>query len=49
MHKAMYNPYQVLFNPFAPMSDCRRISPYNINTISSRQVVRMKKISIREL
>ena len=29
------------------MSDQDRISPYNINTISSRQVIRGKKISIR--
>ena len=29
------------------MSDQDRISPYNINTISSRQVMRGKKISIR--
>ena len=25
-------------NPFTPMSDQDRISPYNINTISSRQL-----------
>ena len=31
------------------MSDQDRISPYNINTISSRQVMRIKKISIRGL
>ena len=30
-------------NPFTPMSDQDRISPYNINTISSRQVMRIKK------
>ena len=30
------------------MSDQDRISPYNINTISSRQVMRIKKILIRE-
>ena len=30
-------------NPFAPMSDQDRISPYNINIISSRQVMRIKK------
>ena len=30
-------------NPLTPMSDEDRISPYNINTISSRQVVRIKK------
>ena len=33
-------------NPLTPMSDQDRISPYNINTISSRQVMRLKKISI---
>ena len=31
------------FNPLTPMSDQDRISPYNINTISIRQVMRMKK------
>ena len=31
------------------MSDQDRISPYNINTISSKQVMRIKKILIREL
>ena len=30
-------------NPLTPMSDEDRISPNNINTISSRQVVRIKK------
>ena len=29
--------------PLTPMSDQDRISPYNINTISSREVMRMKK------
>ena len=29
--------------PFNAMSDQDRISPYNINTISSRQVMRIKK------
>ena len=37
------------FNPLTPMSDQGRISPYNINTISSRQVMRIKKILIRRL
>ena len=36
-------------NPLTPMSDQDRISPYNINTISSRQVMRLKKISKRKL
>ena len=31
-------------NPLTPTSDQYRISPYNINTISSRQVMRIKKI-----
>ena len=31
------------------MSDQDRISPYNINTISSRKVIRIKKISFRGL
>ena len=31
------------FNPLTPMSDQDRISPYNVNTISIRQVMRMKK------
>ena len=31
------------FNPSIPMSDQDRISPYNINTISSRQVMRINK------
>ena len=31
------------------MSDQDIISPYNINTISSKQVMRIKKILIREL
>ena len=33
----------VLINPLTAMSDQDRISPYNINTISSRQVMRIKK------
>ena len=31
------------FNPFTPTSDQDRISPNNINTISSRQVMRIEK------
>ena len=31
------------FNPLTPMSDQDRISPYYIFTISSRQVMRIKK------
>ena len=30
-------------NPSAVMRDQDRVSPYNINTISSRQVMRIKK------
>ena len=30
-------------NPLAPMNDQDRLSPYNINTISTRQVMRIKK------
>ena len=35
--------------PLTHMSDQERISPYNINTISSRQVMRIKKILVRGL
>ena len=34
-----------MFNPFTSMSDQDRISPYNTNTVSSRQVMRINKIS----
>ena len=30
-------------NPLTPMNDQDRISPYNINTISNRQVMRINK------
>ena len=30
-------------NPLTPMSDQDIISPYNIDTISSKQVIRIKK------
>ena len=30
-------------NPLTPMSDQDRILPYNINTISRRQVMRIEK------
>ena len=33
----------MLFNLLSPMSDQDRISPYNVITISSRQVMRIKK------
>ena len=32
------------FNPFTPMSDQDRISPHNVNTISTRQMMRIEKI-----
>ena len=32
-----------MFNPLTPMSDKERISPYNIKTISTRRVMRIKK------
>ena len=31
------------FNPSTPMSDKERTSPYNISTISSRKVMRIKR------
>ena len=38
------------FKSITPMSDSHRISPYNINTISSIQVTRIKKnISVKGL
>ena len=38
----------IVLNPLTPMSDQDRISPYNINTISISQVMRiMKNISLR--
>ena len=30
-------------NPLTPMSDKERISPYSVNAILSRQVMRIKK------
>ena len=36
-------------NPLIPMSDQDRISPCNINTISSIQVMRTKKILVKGL
>ena len=35
-----------MFTPLPPMIDRDRISPYNINSISSRQVMRIGKILI---
>ena len=37
------NILMIPLHPLTPMSDQNRISPYSINTISSRQVVRIKK------
>ena len=36
-------------NPSTPMADQDGISPYNINTMSSRQLTRKKNLSIRRL
>ena len=35
--------YRYQANSLTPMSDQDRISPYNINTISDRHVLRLKK------
>ena len=35
--------FQIFLNPLSPTSDLDRISPYTINMISSRQVMRIKK------
>ena len=37
------NSLQPLVNPFTPSNDQHRISPNNVNTISRRQVMRIKK------
>ena len=37
------NKYLLALNPLTPMRDQDRISPYNNHTISSRQVMRIKK------
>ena len=34
---------EILLDPLTPMCDQDRIPPYNINTISSRQLMRMNK------
>ena len=36
-------------NPYTPMSDQDRSSPYNMNTISSRQLMVIRKIDIKEI
>ena len=38
-----------MLNPITPMSDQDRISPYNINTISRKDEMRIRKISIRKI
>ena len=38
----MREPHDIL-HPLTPRSDQDRISPYNVNTISSRQVMRIEK------
>ena len=40
---------KISINPLSPTSDLERISPYTISTISSIQVMRKRKISIRGL
>ena len=38
-----FSVHEEYFNPFTPTGDQDRISPNNINTISSRQVMRIEK------
>ena len=38
-----------MLNPITPMSDQDKISPYNINTISRKDEMRIRKISIWKL
>ena len=38
---------EVSVNPLTPKSDQYITSPYNFNTLSSRQVMRIKKLSTR--
>ena len=42
-YKGDKNKEEILVNPLTPMSDQDRISPNNINIISTRQVMRIKK------
>ena len=44
-HRMWCNPvhHNIKLNPLAPTSDQAKISPYNIITVSTRQVMRMKK------
>ena len=39
----VFSVHEKYFNPFTPTGDQDRISPSNINTISSRQVMRIEK------
>ena len=41
--------FEFLLNCLTLITDKDRISPYNINTISSREVMRIKKMSIRAI
>ena len=41
--RRIYGLVQISLNPFTPTSDRDRISPHDINTISSRQVVRIER------
>ena len=47
LHQVLYalfvTPLTLPLNPFTPMSDQDRISPYSINTIFSRLVTRIKE------
>ena len=38
-----FNVWKIAINPLTPMSDQDRISPFKINTISSKQVMRIRK------
>ena len=40
--------YKQSFHPVTPMSDQDRISPYNINTITIKQVMRIKKYKFKD-
>ena len=42
-HSPLSGQLFITFNPLTPMNDQDRISSYNINTISTRQVMRIKK------
>ena len=43
MNQQMKIMLTAVFNPLSPTSDLDRISPHTISTISSRQVIRIKK------